>query len=293
MRPKRTARGWRLQIAAEKMTEIQGFGAFAPNRFQAAIIRVTRALPDSWAGRRLAFVLRRMVTRRLRHPLDVEVFGQRMRLMPFNNVAEKRILFMPQYFDTRERAFLARSAHDGYVFIDVGANVGAYTMFVAGLKLRHARLYAIEPQPDLFERLTYNISLNRGQPIKAIACALSDVDGEMTLFLHRGNKGQSSLKVVDWEAEHGESLQVPTKTLLTLAREEGLERIDAIKVYVEGAEDMILEPFFREAPQSLWPKALILEDALQRWRVDCIALCQELGYRIEVRTKMNVILVRA
>jgi FkbM family methyltransferase len=125
-----------------------------------------------------------------------------------------------------------------------------------------------------------------------MACALSNQDGEMTLFLHHGNKGQSSLKVVDWEAEHGESLQVPTKTLLTLAREEGLKRIDAIKIDVEGAEDLILVPFFRDAPENLWPRALILEEARQRWRVDCIALCQKLGYRLEAETKMNVILVR-
>lgn len=279
-------------MAADLKGERSAFGTYAPNRFQRFVIAMTRALPDNWGGRRLAFALRRLVTTGLRHPLDVEVFGQRMRLMPFNNVAEKRVLFMPQYFDARERDYLARAAGDGFIFIDVGANIGAYTMFVAGLKLKNARLFAIEPQPDLFERLTYNISLNRGQPVKAMACALSGEDGEMTLFLHPGNKGQSSLRIVDWEAEHGESLQVPTKTLLTLAHEEGLERIDAIKIDVEGAEDMILVPFFRDAPESLWPKTIILEEARQRWQTDCIALCQKLGYRLEAETRMNVILAR-
>ena len=268
------------------------FGAYAPSRFQALIIRLTRALPDSWLKRRVAFALRRLVIVALDHPLDVEVFGQRMRLSPFNNVAEKRILFTPQFFDALERQYLADIAGDGFVFLDIGANIGAYTLFVAGLGLKNARLIAVEPQPDLFARLTYNISLNRDQPVKAIACAVADKDGEMTLFLHAGNKGQASLRTVGWESERGESLQVPTKTLLTLASEAALERIDAVKIDVEGAEDLVLAPFFRDAPESLWPRVIILERERERWRVDCVALCLEKGYRLIAETRLNFLLSR-
>ncbi|HSM20259.1 MAG TPA: FkbM family methyltransferase [Hyphomicrobiales bacterium] len=267
------------------------FGTYAPNAFQALIVRLTRQLPDTWFKRRLAFVLRRLVVMPLSRPLDVEVFGRRMRLEPFNNVAEKRILFTPQYFDAEERALLAERADDGFVFLDIGANIGGYALFVAGLGVG-ARVIAIEPQPELFRRLTYNISLNRDGPVKAIACALADKDGEMTLFLNAGNKGESSLKMVGWESDHGESLQVPTKTLLTLAREEGLERIDAVKIDIEGAEDLVLAPFFAEAPESLWPKLIIMENERGRWRVDCVELCLENGYRLTATTRNNVILER-
>jgi FkbM family methyltransferase len=268
------------------------FGSYAPNAFQALILRLTRAMPDTWFKRRVAFVLRRLVATPLSHPLDVEVFGRRMRLAPFANVAEKRILFTPQYFDAEERAVLAARAGEGFVFLDIGANIGGYALFVAGLGLKQARVIAIEPQPELFERLTYNISLNRDRPVKAIACALADKDGEMTLFLDAGNKGQSSLKMVGWGAERGESLQVPTKTLLTLAREEGLQRIDAVKIDIEGAEDLVLVPFFRDAPESLWPRLIVMESVRGRWRVDCIQLCLDNGYRLVAKTRNNVILER-
>jgi FkbM family methyltransferase len=268
------------------------FGTHAPNAFQGLILRATRALPDTRFKRRVAFALRRLVAAPLSHPLDVEVFGRRMRLAPFNNVAEKRILFTPQYFDAEERAFLATRAGDGFVFLDIGANIGGYALFVAGLGLKDAQVIAIEPQPELFGRLVYNISLNRDRPVKAIACALADKDGEMTLFLDAGNMGQSSLKMVGWEAERGESVQVPTKTLLTLAREEGLERIDAIKIDIEGAEDLVLVPFFRDAPQSLWPQAIVMENDRGRWRVDCVQLCLDNGYRLVLKTRNNVILER-
>lgn len=272
--------------------ETPPFGAYAPNGFQAAVIRLTRAIPDTWLGRRLAFALRKLVVVALRHPLDVEVFGRNMRLWPFNNVTEKRILFTPQFFDAEERAYLARVAHDGFVFIDVGANIGAYTVFVAGLGLKGARLIAIEPLPDLFARLTYNIALDAGQPVKAIACALSDKDGEMALFVHQGNRGQSSLKVVGWESGQGEMLTVPTMTLERLLKEERLDRVDAVKLDVEGSEDLILVPFFASAPQSLWPKHIILERSPSRWRVDCVELCRANGYEIALATRMNVVLSR-
>lgn len=271
--------------------EAPPFGAYAPNRAQQAIIRLTRAIPDSWLGRRTAFALRKLVVNTLRRPLDVDVFGQKMRLWPFNNVTEKRILFTPQFFDAEERAFLAGVAHDGFVFLDVGANIGAYTVFVAGLGLNGARLVAIEPLPELFARLTYNISLN-GQPVKAIACALSDKDGEMALFVHQGNQGQSSLKVVGWEHGHGETLTVPTMTLARLLKEERLDHVDAVKLDAEGSEDLILVPFFADAPEALWPRYIILERSPSRWRVDCIGLCRENGYEEVLRTRMNVVLER-
>lgn len=269
-----------------------GFGRYAPNLFQSAILRMTRALPDTWLGRRASFALRRLVVMFLRHPLDVEVFGRRMRLYPFNNVTEKRVLFTPQFFDPAERKLLADFAGDGMVFLDIGANIGAYTMFVAGLGLKNARLIAIEPQPDLFERLTTNISLNSDQPVKAIACAISDKDGEMTMFVHARNKGQSSVRILGWENEEGESLRVATTTLLGLLRGEGLTRLDAVKIDVEGAEDLILAPFFRDAPQSVWPRMIIIENAPERWHIDCIELCRDLGYTLVLKTKLNVIMRR-
>ena len=100
-----------LARVAHREPELAGgaepFGTYAPGAFQALIVRVTRALPDSWLGRRAAFALRRAVTQTLRHPLDMEVFGQRMRLVPFNNVAEKgKYLLQVLYLTSILLAFL-------------------------------------------------------------------------------------------------------------------------------------------------------------------------------------------
>ena len=80
-----------------------------------------------------------------------------------------------------------------------------------------------------------------------------DIDGEATLFVNKSNEGESSVRIVNADARV-EPIRVPTKTLLTLAREEGFARIDAIKLDIEGAEALVLNSFFADAPPALWPR---------------------------------------
>lgn len=277
----------------QRQQDAPAFGTFAPTPWQARLIGATRGLPDGWFARRLAYLLRRIVIMLLRHPLDVEVFGQRMRLSPFHNVCEKRVLFTPQYFDPAERAELERRITDDMVFVDVGANVGVYALFAAGRAGPGARILAIEPQPMIFERLAFNIALNPGVMIKAISCALADRDGAITLFVDAENRGESSIKILGWTGETGQSVQVPACTLMTLARQEGLDHIDALKIDVEGAEDLILKPFLEAAPDALLPGLVIVGRAEASWQSDCVALLGARGYRTVLKTKLNVVMERA
>ena len=78
------------------------------------------------------------------------------------------------------------------------------------------------------------------------------------------------------------------KTLLTLVREEGYAKIDAIKLDVEGAEDLALDPFLSEAPRALWPRLIIMEFALLRVGAQLEQRLRGLGYREILRTGENV-----
>ena len=240
--------------------DLSAFGLYAPGGPAALLLALTRRCTDSWAGRRRAFFLRDLAVRLLAgRPLDVEAFGARMRLYPYNNVCEKRILFTPQFFDAAERALIAARMRSDFVFLDIGANIGGYTLFSAAIAGPGARILAVEPQPDIYERLVYNIRQNDFPGIKAVECALADRDGEITLFIDPANHGATSMRIVAAEGRGGQ-LKVRAKALLSLTGEENLTRIDAMKLDVEGAEDLILEPFFAEAPQNLWPRLLLIEN---------------------------------
>jgi FkbM family methyltransferase len=208
-----------------------------------------------------------------------------MRLHPYNNNCEKKVLFTPQFFDPQERALLKARLRPGCVFLDIGANIGAYALFVAAFAGPQARIVAVEPQPDVFDRLTFNIAQNAFHSVKAVACAVADKAGELTLFVDPRNRGESSLKIVG--TNESAQIKVPAVTLMDLVRSEGLTRIDAIKLDVEGAEDLILEPFLREAPPALLPTLLVIEDGTDQWQIDLPKLLEGHGYREIGRTRLN------
>jgi len=267
------------------------FGAYAPSALARAAIELTRAMPDSWIGRRLAFAVRQCAVTALRgRPIDFEAFGAKMRLFPYDNMCEKRLLFTPQYFDRGERAILVSHIKPGFRFIDIGANVGAYSLFVAALAGNAARILAIEPQPDIFDRLVANMRLNPFGTIKAVQCAVADKPGEFTLFLDTRNRGESSMKAV--RSPNGLAMKVPASTLIQIVAGEKFERIDAVKLDVEGCEDLILEPFFREASETLWPNLIIMEDGVGRWHTDMEPFLIERGYRQLLRTHVNYVFER-
>ena len=274
------------------MNEPAPFGSYNPSGLARWIIERTQSLPNSWLGRRLYVFLRRIATPLLRRdPLDVERLGARMRLYPYNNICDKKVLFTPQFFDPEEMELLKARVTDGFTFVDVGANIGAYSLFVAAHAGPKARILAIEPQPDVFDRLTYNIRQNPFGTVKAVACAVADKAGDLTMFVDSRNRGESSVKIVG--AGDEDTMRVPATTLLNLVRQEGFSRIDAIKLDVEGAEDIILEPFFRDAPEALCPALLILEKGSGQWQIDLPALLARHGYEKLRETRLNLIFERA
>ena len=117
-----------------------------------------------------------------------------------------------------------------------------------------------------FDRLAYNIRQNPFGTIKAVACAVADKTGELTLFLDPRNKGESSVKIVG--SSQAAMIRVPAVTLLDLLSRRASPGVDALKLDVEGAEDLILGPFFRDAPASLHPALFIIEDGRERWQID-------------------------
>jgi FkbM family methyltransferase len=264
------------------------YGRYAPTGLCALILRVTRACSRGWFGKRTAFFLRSMAIKTLGgRPIDIESLGAKMRLYPYNNVAEKRLLFTPQYFDPKERALLAERLSGDFVFLDIGASVGGYALFVAARGGPRARILAIEPLPEIFERLVYNIDQNAFSNVKALSCALADHDGDVTLFVNADNRGETSVRVISSDAGSAQ-LRVPAKSLLSILREEGYERVDAIKLDIEGAEDLVLDPFFRDAPPRLWPALIIMEFALLGRGAQLEQRLRDVGYREILRTNENV-----
>lgn len=267
------------------------YGAYAANGMVERLIRWTRAMPSGWLGKRIGFLLRRIAISLLGgRPVDRESLGAKFRLMPYNNVCEKRILFSPRDFDQAERDLLVSRLTPDFVFLDIGANIGGYSLALAAKAEPGARILAFEPQPEIFERLSYNIRANPFGNVKALALAVADRNGEVTLFLDPKNKGEASVKIVS--ADNARQVKVAARTLAFVLEDERIDHVDAMKLDVEGAEDLILRRFFTDAAENLWPKLIIVERGEDRWGFDLLGFLGEKGYRRIGETRNNHILER-
>ena len=143
-------------------------------------------MPPRWAGERASLLLRRVARAGLDTPLDTEVWGLRLRLFPWGNLAEARILFMPRHWDWQERELLALRAKPGFVFVDVGANVGGYSLWMHSVLGSDVTVVAIEPDPQLVAGLEANMSWNACQNVRVVRSAVGPSESEGTLFVRAG-----------------------------------------------------------------------------------------------------------
>ena len=275
------------------------YGTLAPGWLDRAVIAATSSLPDNWLGLRLAIGLRRITKSRLGEDrgLDVERWGIRMRLHPVRNGCEKNLLFTPQMYEPPERMELAReidkAGHSGrkFVFVDIGANVGLFSLFVASYAGSNAEIVAVEPEPTNLGRLHFNVGANHDLPIRVIGLALGESTGRVVVELDKKDRGGTTTRPLG-PYDATDVVTVDCRPLLEVVKQEGLTHIDALKIDVEGVEDKILVPFFTNAPSDLWPNLVIIEDTRDRWKSDLFSLLEQIGYRVSSRTKLNVMLRR-
>jgi len=256
------------------------FGTYPPNHLQSIVREVGQRLPSNKVGKRVSAWLRSLLRATSPHPIDVTVLGQRMRLRLLDNACERRLMVTPHYFDASELAILRSRMRPDFHFVDIGANVGTYSVFVGTSAGPEARIIAIEPQTALQVRLNENLALNGLSNVHVAPCAVSDHEGIIEFVIDPKNVGFTSLHTT--RKGRGERIiqRMPVRRLLDIVREAGFQRIDAIKIDIEGAEDLALLPFFEHAPQSLWPSTIVIEDNSHEWKRDCIGFLRERGYEV-------------
>lgn len=274
-------------------SRLEPFGSFSPRSIELALMGLGGRLPDTWTGRRLASLIRSALRRIARQPIDAVRLGSRMRLHAQGNASEKRLLVSPQFFDPEVLVLLHAAIRPGFVFVDVGANVGTYSLFVARRAGPPARVLAVEPHPEAQKRLACNLALNGLDWVETPAVALGEAAGTVELLINDRNIGSTSVRE-GWEPDMPRRrIEVPCETLLALVQRAGLVRIDALKADVEGAEDRVLMPFLAEAPPALWPRLLVIEDGSREWRHDLLGHLRAGGYVTRLKSRGNIVLAYA
>jgi FkbM family methyltransferase len=149
-------------------------------------------------------------------------------------------------YERRYVDFFCSVIREGDVVVDVGAYIGYFSLLASGRVGAKGRVYSFEPIPRNFERLKRNLEVNKTKNIRAYNLGLSDRDETLSFTVPREIPAQSSLAASWSELTKGAKLTKDTvKAKLTtfdrFGKDAGLNKVDIIKIDVDGAELKVLK----------------------------------------------------
>jgi len=184
-----------------------------------------------------------LIWRKVLHNLEMEArseFGARF-ICQMDDFIPARI-FQFGIWERNLTAFISRRLRPGDVFIDVGANVGYFTLLASTLVGQTGRVVAIEASPSIFKHLERNLQLNNARNVRPVNLAAGGAPGVVPIFpgfeYHRG-----TMSIVPERLGHDAVAEafVNMDLLTNIISEEEMRRARLIKIDVEGAEMPILE----------------------------------------------------
>lgn len=225
--------------------------------------------------------------------IDGFLFGYRVRFHPRDNQTDAKGAVCGALYNRRELHWLRRILSPDATFVDVGANMGFFSLYAAHCQTR--RILAIEANPILIQRFQETLSLNQPLPIWTLACAVGATSDTGTLVPRHHDLGSGQIAPLSTEASPSDHpAHIPIRPLKDLVVEAGFKQITLMKLDIEGMEYRVLDAFFREASPSLYPQHIILERPTQKsaWSGLSMLLIQSGLYHIAGRTRANLLLSR-
>lgn len=131
---------------------------------------------------------------------------------------------------------------DGDIILDIGANIGWYSIVLKNNIQRSVKIYAFEPEPLNFNLFTKNIAHNRVNNIEAINKAVAEKSGQSTLFLYYPkNSGRHSLLNINPQTK--KSIQIETINIEDFLKNQRIDfrNVKLIKIDIEGYEVFALK----------------------------------------------------
>ncbi|HXG59056.1 MAG TPA: FkbM family methyltransferase [Thermoanaerobaculia bacterium] len=174
-------------------------------------------------------------------------------------------------YERDSQAVFARLVSRGDVVLDIGANVGFFTILASRLVGREGTVCAFEPLPRNVELLKEHVRLNAASNVRVFAVAVASTIGRAS-FEVAGSPSMGRL------AETG-SIEVETASLDSFWRSGALSLPTFMKIDVEGAEYEVLTGA-RELLDAARPAILLAAHGYVQHDA-CVALLKDAGYDIQ------------
>jgi FkbM family methyltransferase len=145
------------------------------------------------------------------------------------------------YFERLYDAYDHFRPRTGWIVVDVGAHMGFYTARAAALVGPSGKVIAVEPDDSNYAILKRNIEQCRLSNVTAVNAALSNQDGIARMAVSWASTGHVLIQNQSQSDSQSSVRAVRTVRLDTLTRELGIEKVDLVKIDVEGAEMLVLK----------------------------------------------------
>ena len=255
------------------------FGRHRPNGLQSALIALARATPLRRG--RMRHVTSQWIYR-FGRPLDIERMGCNFRISNRDNLIEYGLLLNDGY-NGDEIAFLSEPLGPSAVALDIGSNIGLYTLPMAKTG---ARVISIDANPVMAAQLRFNLTASDLPDDDVINVAVGDGDGMASLEIRRDDVAMVNIVADDSGG------QIPIRPLEKILAEKGVTRIDSLKIDIEGFEDKALAPYLAQAEGDMIPRRIVIERAGPQDYPACFEQFERLGYVLHGRTRNNSMYLR-
>jgi FkbM family methyltransferase len=170
-------------------------------------------------------------------------------------------------FENSTIKFMRANIRPGMVCLDIGANVGYFTLLMAKLTGKAGKVFSFEPTPTVFNCLDSNVSINKLENVKTIMKGLSNCENGMLMFQYQsGYDTLNSLKRVKWLEDRGVAFnetEIEVTTIDDFASLNDIKVIDFIKIDVEGNELNVIKGMKRIITNN--PQMILLFECGERY----------------------------
>lgn len=140
-------------------------------------------------------------------------------------------------YEPFETELIKKEIKPGDVVLDIGANIGYYTLIFAKLVGGNGKVYAFEPDPTNFTLLNKNVEINGYENVVLVPKAVSNRSGKLKLYLSETNKGDHRI----YNSYDGRKFVEIEGVKLDEYFKDYSGKIDLIKMDIQGAESIALQ----------------------------------------------------
>jgi FkbM family methyltransferase len=175
--------------------------------------------------------------------LICQILGSKKLYVTGSDVGLSPHMIFEGYWEFWLSEYFARQINRGDTVIDIGANLGYYSILAADLVGETGRVLAVEPNPELFQLLSSSVALNGfSNRIDALNIAISEPGktGKATFFIPLGEPKNGQFLAKDADLSQTSNLGQVLEVELGVLDVDHFERVDFVKIDVEGAELAVL-----------------------------------------------------